>query len=554
MKKQFYLIVGAVSLVLSSLVGIMIPLQLKQMIDGSENMLRWGTLGVICALFLGQAVLMAFGQYCIAVYGENQVREQRIALHQHLLALPLRFFHDQTSGELASRLVSDTLSIREFIADSLPMLISGGVTIVGSFVALIYLDWKLTVTLFGALPILAVILAPISNFAEKFSKRMQESISHLTSYLTETFRNVAYIKATATEEEMNQRTQTVVGDAFHVAKKISLVDAIVYPVGLMFLFGAVAVVFGYGGARVAAGTLSIGTLMSFLIFLLQLLNPFGALSSIFANLGRMKGAQAKLKELEALPVEKDTGGKAIHAGDLAFHHVSFAYDEKPILEDLSMELPRGQRIAIVGPSGSGKTTLINLLLRLYPVTDGEICLDGVSIEQFNLRKWRQAIAYVSQSAYFLDGSIYDNLTFGLTHTPTEEEVTAAIREASLEQDLADFPSGLNTSVGEGGGLLSGGQKQRLQIARAYLQKADLFIFDEATANLDADAEFRFTQYLGHHLNEKTVLMIAHRLSTIVAADCIYFLDQGRVTGKGTHQELMASHPDYKRYVEEQMLS
>lgn len=554
MKKQFYLIVGAVSLVLSSLVGIMIPLQLKQMIDGSENMLRWGTLGVICALFLGQAVLMAFGQYCVAVYGEERVKEQRLALHHHLLATPLSFFHDQTSGELASRLVSDTLSIREFIGDSLPMLISGGVTIVGSFVALIYLDWKLTLTLFGALPILAVILAPISNFAEKFSKRMQESISQLTSYLTETFRNVAYIKATATEEEMARRTETVVGHAFQVAKKISLVDAIVYPVGLMFLFGAVAVVFGYGGARVAAGTLSIGTLMSFLIFLLQLLNPFGALSSIFANLGRMKGAQAKLKELQALPVEEDKGGKAVHAGDVVFQHVSFAYEEKPILDDLSLELPRGKRLAIVGPSGAGKTTLINLLLRLYSLTEGEICLDGEPIEQFNLREWRQAIAYVSQSAYFLDGSIYDNLTFGLTHTPTDEEVTHAIQEAGLEQDLADFSAGLNTAVGEGGVLLSGGQKQRLQIARAYLQKADLFIFDEATANLDADAEFRFTQYLEHHLNEKTVLMIAHRLSTIVAADCIYFLDQGRVTGKGTHRELMASHPDYKRYVEEQMLS
>lgn len=559
MKKTFIrvdtlMILGGILLVLSSGLALLIPLALKGLIDHKGGSLSVGSLLMVIGLFIGQALLVSLGNYLFARSGEGQVASLRQTVSQHLITAPKPFFDNRKSGELASRIVNDTATIREFVVTNLPFFIASLVTLVGTAGVLFYLDWKLSLVLLLGLPLMSLFIIPLSAFGNKYAKILQDETSRLTGELTEQFQEIELVKSQGAEEQ----TKAFLGQQIEKMRKVAvtadLVAACNSPFGLLFIFGTVAIIFTYGGQRVAAGSLTVGTLVSFLIYLFQLLNPVGGLSGFFTARAKVAGATAALVQLlEVIPEPLD-GGIEPGSGDLVFEQVSFSYQaETSVLDGVDLVFPQGKKIALVGPSGSGKSTIFHLIERFYPLSSGRILLGGQDIASFSLASWRQKLALVSQNAAVFSGSIRDNLCYGLNREVSDAELYEALDKAALLQDLEQLPDGLETAVGERGKLLSGGQKQRLQIARAYLRQADIILFDEATANLDADAEYAVTQSLNAVAAEKTAIVIAHRLSTVVDADIIYVIENHQVTGAGKHSQLLESHDTYARFVAEQML-
>lgn len=538
--------------IFSSLFGVAIPIALKSAIDG-RSMFGLNSEIALLALFIVQTICITSGSYLMAKASEVQIRLIRETLYQHLIYARKQFFDHEKSGELAAHVVNDTNNIRSFLTDNLVSFVAGVVTIVGSLISLVVLDVKLSLVLIASLPIVLIVIIPLSNLSQKYASETQDQLAGTTGMLTETFRNVASVKANTAEKTLVKLVTNKFRKLYKLSLKSDLLEAISSPLVLLLLFGAVAVIFTYGGKRVTAGTLTVGTLMSFLIYLFQLLNPLGGLSEFFVSYARVKGATSKISELLAVEVEMQDGLQQIPTGDLAFNQVNFSYGDKKVLNAVSLNFPAKQKIAIVGPSGGGKSTIISLIERFYPAVDGEITIAGKGVNEFDLKAWRENFAVVSQENNIIAGSVRDNLLFGLTDEFSDAELIRAIEQAGLLTDFNSFADGLDTEVGENGVLLSGGQKQRLQIARAYLRQAPYIIFDEATANLDADAEYIVTQSLNKLLENRTAIIVAHRLSTIADADRIYFLENNQITGCGSHSELMATHTSYKRFVQEQMI-
>lgn len=546
-------ITAAAVTVFSSLVGVSIPLLLRRLIDGPKPQLFFNA-SILLAAFLFQTGFVVLGDYLMAKSGERQVETLRERLTNTLIHANMSFLDHQQSGDLTSHVINDANSIRTFFSGTLAQFIAGVVTIIGSLIALVLLDVRLSLVLVACLPVVLLVVVPVSNLAEKYAERLQKQTGRTNAFLTATFRQSELIKASTAEEEASSSASGLFQGLYNSALKADWLQAVSSPLVLLALFGAVAVIFAYGGQRVAAGSLSIGTLMSFLIYVFQLLNPIGGLSSFFTDLAKMNGATKRLRELALAKPEVESGHLPTQKGELKLTDVCFDYgDGNPVLEHIDITIPADQKTALVGPSGGGKSTIVSLLERFYPVTKGQVSLAGVPAEEYGLEAWRQNIALVSQTNDIQNGTIRDNLLFGLSKTFSESQIESALERAGLLREINNFPQGLETLVGEDGNLLSGGQRQRLQIARAYLKAPNFIIFDEATANLDADAEYQVTKSLDALLSDRGALIIAHRLSTITDADKIYFLENHRITGFGTHSELMKTHESYRRFVNEQII-
>jgi len=545
-------VLASAIIIASSLIGILIPLVLKQAIDQQSGFAN-GTGIALLGLFLFQAVLVTAGDYLMARSGEHQVNAIRQRLMNHLLYTPKTFLDRQKSGDLASHIMNDTNIIRTFFTTNVASFLAGVVTIIGSLIALFLLDWRLSLVLIFCFPLILLVTIPISSLSERFSKQLQEDTGETTGLVSELFRKISLIKASAAESTTAEVTNRKFAALYKVALKTDLIEAVASPLVLLFLFGSVAVVFAYGGQRVAAGTLTVGTLMSFLIYLFQLLNPIGGLSSFFASLAKMKGATKQIQALLATTQEILDVGSTPPTGDLLLSNVTFGYGNTIVLDNITMEFKEHKKTAIVGPSGGGKTTIVGLIERFYQPQSGNIKLGNQLVSDISLRRWRENIAVVDQNNDVMSGTIRENLLFGVKQDYSQNQIYQVLNDVGLFKDVTEMPQGLETYVGEDGGLLSGGQRQRLQIARAYLRDPNFIIFDEATANLDADTEFQVTSSLNKLLTNKTAILIAHRLSTITDADEIYFLENHHITGRGTHQELMASHEAYRRFVEEQII-
>ncbi|MBG9980931.1 ABC transporter ATP-binding protein [Facklamia lactis] len=552
-KNDRYLVAGMLLSILATFVAVIIPLILKSLID-KELTINIQNVILLIACFILQAILTGIGNYLIALHGEQSIVALRYKLNYHLIYMPQSYFDQQNSGELVSRIMNDSQQIRKFLTESLPNLVVGVLTIILSVCFLFTLDWKLTLSMLIIFPLMLTILIPMSKLSFKNSEKFQASMGSLTRHLTNMYRNTSFVKYATAEEQLLKEFETESQQNYEIAKSKYKVEAFTQPVGLGILFCSIAIIFGYGGYRVSIGAITIGTLMSFLIYTFQLLNPIGGLSQQISDYASMKGALTALEDIFHNPIEDFEKGCNFFSGDVHFKHVSFAYNDKNILKDISLTLPQGAQIAIVGPSGGGKSTIAKLLLGLYTVSEGTINIDDTNINQINLLKLRQSIAYISQDTYLIPGTIKDNLKLGLSHPVTDQEINRAIKLVGLEEDISNMTNGLDTEVGENGKLLSGGQKQRLSIAQALLRKSSIIIFDEATSNLDADNESIIIDLVNNVLKNITTITIAHRLSTVVNADEIIFLDNGTITGRGNHNDLFSNHADYRRYVEEQMIN
>ncbi|VJU32900.1 ABC transporter ATP-binding protein [Streptococcus pneumoniae] len=547
-------IMGSFLLVLSSLLALLLPLILKGLIDGSSIENIGSKVFQSFLIFIGQALFSSIGYYLFSQSGEKKIAKIRKKVIEGLIYAEKSFFDKSQSGELTSAIVNDTSVIREFLITTFPNIILSLVMVLGSIVVLFSLDWNLSLLLFITLPCMMFIILPLSNISEKYSRRLQEEIGFLTGQLTEKIQEHELIKTNQAEKSVQDVLDNCIERVQNNSLKSDRVTSFETPFALLFIFATIAVMLTYGGYRVSAGYISVGTLVSFLIYLFQLLNPISNIANFVTVYSRSKGSSVALENLLAVPKEKFEGGKSVSGQGLNFNHVYFGYDEnRPVLKDITCSIFKGQKIAFVGPSGSGKSTIVRLLEQFYKPLSGDILMEQSSIYDFNLKEWRSKIAWVSQNNAVLSSSIRDNLCLGLNRLVTDDELMKVLDLVSLGDEIRSMKEGLDTEVGERGRFLSGGQSQRLQIARTYLKDAEILIFDESTANLDAYSEYAIISILYSALKEKTVVIIAHRLSTVKDVDCIFFLEERKITGSGTHKELLENHERYARFVQEQMI-
>lgn len=553
---------GAVVLtVMAAGISLVVPLGLRELLDvvfsgGSRSTLNRLALGLFL-LFLLQAVVYFAGNLLLAVTGERIVADFRRRIYEHLQRLSVRFFGDQKTGSLTSRLTSDVATIRVAVTDALVELITVTLKLVGSAAILLYLNWRVALFILVLLPAAAMISRHYGARLRMLSTRAQDALAESTAVATEALANHRMVLSFARGPHEVERYGRSIEQVYAVGRSRARATAMFSTVVMLLFFSGTAGIFWYGGLEVLAGRLSAGDLVAILFYAQNLTQGVGTVSSIYAVFSGAAGASERLFEL--LDVHPDVsdvpGAPALRRprGDVRLENVSFAYTpEAPVLCGVDLDIRAGETVALVGPSGAGKTTLLHLLARFYDPTGGRILIDGRDIRSVQSLSLREQIALVSQEVQLFNDSVLENIRYGRLDA-SDDEVRAAARAAHAHEFITALPRGYATIVGERGVKLSGGQKQRISIARALLKDAPILLLDEATSSLDAESEALVKDALDRLIEDRTALIVAHRLATIRDADRIIVLDNGWVVDEGTHDELSRRQGLYSRLATKQFL-
>lgn len=544
---------GLLFSIISGILTLLIPLLIKDVMDSFSEGVSFVTISQIVILLILEVIFSALSLYLLAKVGEGIVKKLRIKLWGKLLRLPVKFYNDNHSGEMVSRITSDTNAIVNIISDEIVSLITSGITIILSLIVLFTLDVPMTLVLLVAAPLTLFIILPLGVKVYNLSFQEQNTMSKLTAYLSQTLSEIKLVKSYNTEE----RERTVGKDHFEFLYKNGIkrakLNAFLTPILGTFTTIVLIGVIGFGAWRVDQGLISSGELVAFLLYLFQVITPFVQMNSFVTSLQEAKGSMKRLfeileeKEEESIVTEKQISSPT----QLDFKNVSFGYKENNIIKNLSFKIKKGSLTAVIGPSGAGKSTIFSLIERFYEPTNGDILLDGISYKKLNIEEWRQKFSYVSQDTPIFSGTVRENILYGQKHEISEDYLIQIAKLANVHEFAIKLPNGYDTEVGERGSQLSGGQKQRIAIARALMRKADFLLLDEATASLDSESEKQVQKAINSLMEKQTTFVIAHRLSTIVNADQIIVLEDGEITGIGTHNELLNNHVYYKRVIQQQ---
>ncbi|EMG28709.1 putative ABC transporter ATP binding protein [Listeria fleischmannii 1991] len=543
--------------VISTIVSLVVPLFAKNFIDGfmGKNF-NTNLVFYLLLLFAAQVVLSGFALYLLNLIGLKLVFAIRNRLWKKILYLPIRYFDNTNSGEFVSRMINDTGLIKTLVSDQFPQVINGIISLVGTITILLFMDAKLTVILFIAIPVLILIVAPLGKKLFVISKGLQAETAAFSSKISQVVGNVRLVKATTSENVEVENGRNDLMKLFQFGNREAKINAIISPLTVFVVMGILIGIIIYGGVRVNAGTLTIGTLIAFLIYVFQLLPPITSFVTFFSQLQKVKGATQRIYEILNESSENLSHGDSVSFSDKHIYakNLTFSYDdENTVIDDISFEGKPGEMIAFVGPSGAGKSTIFSLLERFYHPTDGNIFVGEHSMKHISLESWRSQFSYVLQDNLLLSGTIRENLIYGLKHEVTDEDLWQALKLAYADSFVADLPEQLDAEVGEHGVKLSGGQKQRITIARAFLSKAQILLLDEATASLDVRTEQYVQKSLLQLMKHKTIFVIAHRIDTIKHSNKIIFVDKGRITGQGTHDELIRTHELYASFIQTQFI-
>ncbi|KEZ48372.1 ABC transporter ATP-binding protein [Metabacillus indicus] len=541
--------------VISTLAGLVIPLFTKNLIDdfSFESIGAFHILLLLSA-FVAQAITSGISIYLLNYVGQHVVAKLRERLWKKHIHLPVSFYDQHKTGEMISRMTNDTAILKGLITDHITNFFTGIIAIIGSFGILLYLDWQMTLIMLALIPLSILILLPLGRKMYKVSKGLQDETARFTSLLSEVLSHVRLVKSSNAETKEYESGKEGAFRLFTFGLSEAKIHALIGPLISFVIMTLLVIILGYGGLRVQSGAISSGDLVAFILYLFQIVIPMTQFTAFFTQLQKAMGASERMIEILGEEEESLSAGKEVKsiAKPIIFHDVDFAYKNDPILTKVAMEIEPGKTTAIVGPSGSGKTTLFSLMERYYKPTGGAIILGENRIEEFSLQSWREQIGYVPQESPITSGTVKENICYGLTREPKDEEIIRAAEMAYAHQFIEEFPEGYHTQVGERGVKLSGGQRQRIGIARALLRDPKLLLLDEATSSLDSHSEIVVQKALGNLMMGRTTLVIAHRLSTVIDADKIIFLDKGKVTGSGTHEELLESHAMYREFAVQQL--
>ncbi len=508
--------------------------------------------------FLGLVVLLAAGTfvrfYLVSWIGERVSADLRSAVFDHVVGLDQAFFDHNASGEIQSRITTDTTLLQTVIGSSVSIALRNALVFVGGLIWLFATNPRLTALVLAAVPLVVVPILVFGRRVRRLSRSSQDRIADVGSFVGEAVKNIRIVQAFNHEAADRRAMGRHVEAAFAVAVRRIQQRALLSTAVILLVLGAIAAMLWVGGNDVLAGRISAGELAAFLFYAVLVAASVGAISEVYGDLQRAAGATERLLELLATPPRITAPARPRPLaqpvrGALSLRDVGFTYPTRPgqpALQHLDLEIPAGRVTALVGASGAGKSTLFDLLLRLRDVDAGSICFDGVDLRELDPEALRRHIALVPQQPVLFTGSVLDNIRYGVPEA-TAEQVEAAARAACADTFIASLPQGYDTAVGEGGVRLSGGQRQRIAIARALLRDPALLLLDEATSALDADSEHQVQQALAHLMRGRTSVVIAHRLATVVNADNIAVLDGGRLVASGRHQQLLARSSLYARW-------
>ncbi|PCF44364.1 ABC transporter ATP-binding protein [Staphylococcus delphini] len=553
------LIIVAVTIAsIGSLTGLLVPLFTGQVVDKfTFESISPVFIIALVAVFLVNAVLSGFGYYLLNKIGEKIIYAIRSLLWGHIIHLKMPFFDKNESGQLMSRLTDDTKVINDFISQKLPGFFPSVITLIGSLIMLFVLDWQMTLLTFITIPIFILVMVPLGKIMQKISTNTQTEIANFSGLLGRVLTEMRLVKVANTEKLELDKAHSNLKKIYDLGLKQAKIAAVVQPISGIIMLITIGIILGFGGMRIASGAISAGTLVAMIFYVLNLSMPLINLSTLVTDYKKAVGASQRIYEILHEPLESIAAPNLqdeIPTGDLKFDHVYFGYDDTPVLKDVSFNVLRGEVTAFVGPSGSGKSTLFSLIERMYEIDQGGIYYNGTSIDALSLTDWRRKIGYVMQSNAMMNGTIRDNILYGVDREVSEEELIHYAKLANCHDFIMEFEQGYDTIVGERGLKLSGGQRQRIDIARSFVKNPDILLLDEATANLDSESERKIQEALDILMENRTTIVIAHRLSTIKKAGQIIFLDHGEVTGRGRHEELMQTHTMYQQFVETQNLT
>ncbi|MDU2242973.1 MAG: ABC transporter ATP-binding protein [Paenibacillus sp.] len=541
---------------LSTLVSLVIPMFTKNLVDGfSLSSISGSQIVWISAAFIGMSVASGLSIFLLNYTGQRMVASLRDRLWKKLLRLPVSYFDNNRTGESVSRMTNDTGIIKALISEQVAGFISGIISILGAVAVLFYLNWKMTLVMFAVIPLAALILVPLGRTMYKISLAMQDETASFTAVLSQVLSEIRLVKSSNAERQEYESGSQAIGKLLSFGVREGKVMAWISPFMAFVMMMLLVVVIGYGGMQVASGGLTAGELVAFILYLIQIVMPMTQLTTFFTQLQKAKGATERI--LQTLDSDEEPFGQgqeiAIADRPLIVDGVTFGYKpDEPVLQEVSFTMEPGTVTAVVGPSGGGKTTLFSLLERFYVPQQGRIRLGNDPIDSFSLRSWRGMIGYVSQESPIIAGTIRENLCYGIEREVSEAELKRAAEMAYADGFIAELPNGFDTDVGERGVKLSGGQRQRIAIARALLRDPKILMLDEATSSLDSRSEIVVQKALKNLMQGRTTIVIAHRLSTVVGADQLIFIEKGRVTGRGTHEQLLGQHAMYREFASQQL--
>ena len=549
---------GALSVaVVLSLVGsglsLAQPLVINQLISsvgqGPIAHLAWALVGLLVV----SSVLGALQSYLLTVTAETAVKATRHDLISHLLRLPIAVYDRHRTGDLVTRLGSDTTIIRSAFTGGLVSAIGGLATMIGAIILMAMVDVFMLGLVLAVVTVTLIAVIGSSTLIQRYTRRAQEAVGDLGAGMDRALVAVRTIRASGAQDSVETGLRADADNAWFQGVRIARVAALIFPATGLAMQGSFLLVLGIGGARVAAGTITVADLVTFVLYLFMVSMPLGTIFGAITTIRQAMGAIERINQIMDEEPESVDGSPARPAHSVRFDDVSFSYsDDTPVLVDVSVDIPAGTKTAIVGPSGSGKSTMLALIERFYDPDSGRLYLGDQDMAGLTRASVRGIVGYVEQEAAVLAGTVRDNLLLA-TPDATDEQCWWALDQVNLRQRMEEA-EGLDTVLGDRGLTLSGGQRQRLALARMLLMDSPILLLDEPTSAVDSQNEQLILDAIDASAADRTLVVVAHRLSTVTDADQIIVLDDGRVAGVGTHASLMESSDLYRDLASRQLLA
>ena len=541
------LLFAMVCTIMAAAGNLYIPWIIKDMIDEvladkNGTMLNWIAASII-AIFIVRGLFWYGQNYLMSYVGQSVIIDIRAAVFKKLQRLSVSFYDKNKTGTIMSYVTNDVNALQSAMVENTIEMITEGFILIGSVVAMIYLDWRLTLFTVCTFPVVLWFMEFFGKKIRKTGGRIQECTADITSVLQESVASARVIKSFVREDYEVDRFDVENKANFRANMKNAQLMATLTPVVELVAAIGVTMIIWYGGNNVINGTITAGSLVAFLTYAVNISNPIKRLTRVIGNIQKALAAAQRVFMIIDMPEEiaesRDAKQLPEVSGKVEFQNVSFAYNDKGnVITDLSFSVKPGEVIAIVGPSGAGKSTIANLLPRFYDVNKGDIKIDGHSVREVTLDSLREQVGIVPQETMLFNGSVYNNILYGRLDA-TKEEIEAAAKVANAHDFIMQLTDGYETKLGDRGVNLSGGQRQRIAIARAILKNPRILILDEATSALDTESERVVQEALDRLMVGRTSFVIAHRLSTVKNADKILVLEKGNLVESGTHDELLA---------------